>query len=225
MKLFKYKGLDIVWTGHAGFRVSNGLTMYFDPYNLRRYEPADVIFISHDHFDHFSEKDIRKISSDKTFLICADELMNKVDALPGEKVFIKPGNEYRNDDLGISVYALPAYNINKFRAPGIPFHPKEDGKLGFIVTFSDVVIYHAGDTDFIPEMKDLKDMNIDVALLPVSGTYVMTPEEAAEAAKAFSPKYVIPMHWGAIVAGRSEADKFKMLMEGSGIEVVVLEAE
>ena len=225
MKEYNYKDLRIIWTGHAGFRVEGEVKAYFDPYKVRHPQEAELIFISHEHFDHYSEEDIGRIAGQDTYIVGAMELMNKVISLPGEKVFIKPWNEYFNEKYGVHVLAVPAYNINKFRSPGVPFHPKEDEKVGFVVTMGDVKIYHAGDTDFIPDMNRLKDLEIDVALLPVSGKYVMTPEEAAEAAKAIMPKVVIPMHWGAIVAGRGEAERFKRLVEDSGIEVVIMEPE
>jgi len=113
---------------------------------------------------------------------------------------------------GLTVTAVPAYNTNK------AFHPKENGWLGFILNIDGVSIYHAGDSDFIPEMKDLE---VDIALLPVSGTYVMTSDEAVEAALAINPKLAIPMHYGAIVGDQSDAANFKDKLDGK-IDVVVL---
>ena len=225
MKVFSYKNINIIWTGHDGFRVQNDFILYFDPYQLNSPQPADIILITHEHFDHFSEKDISKIISSKTLLICPYELEDKASAFPSKNVFLRPWEEYKTSLSNISVKAIPAYNINKFRAPGIPFHPKEDNKLGYVVSIAGIKIYHAGDTDNIPEMKKLRELKIDIALLPVSGTYVMTPEEAAEAAEIIEPKVAIPMHWGAIVAGRKEAEKFKKLVESKGIQVVIPEKE
>ena len=119
---------------------------------------------------------------------------------------VKPGDKVVFGDITIEV--VPAYNLNKFREPGKPFHPKEDGKVGFILSIGGVRVYHAGDTDPIPEMRGFKT---DVALLPVSGTYVMTPEEAAEATRMIKPKLAIPMHYGAIVGSENDAEKFKQL--------------
>src|SRR5260370_6687198 len=119
---------------------------------------------------------------------------------------VKPGDKVAFGDITVEV--VPAYNLNKFREPGKPFHPKEDGKVGFILSIGGVRVYHAGDTDPIPEMRGFKT---DVALLPVSGTYVMTPEEAAEATRMIKPKLAIPMHYGAIVGSESDAEKFKQL--------------
>jgi L-ascorbate metabolism protein UlaG (beta-lactamase superfamily) len=223
LKEYEYKGLRIRWLGHAGFMIIGDFLYYCDPYNIEVDEPADIIFVTHEHFDHYSEKDIRRIVRDTTIFIGATELTNKVARLPGEKVFIKPWNEYDNDKFKLNVVAVPAYNVNKFRAPGIPFHPPEDEKLGFIINIGGVKIYHAGDTDNIPEMDRLKGYSIDIALLPVSGTYVMTADEAADAAKRIMPKVAIPMHYGAIVGDRDDAERFKGLLEGSGIDVVILE--
>ena len=130
---------------------------------------------------------------------------------------IKPGDKVKFGD--IEVEAVPAYNLNKFREPGKVFHPKEDGKLGFIVTVKGVRIYHAGDTDHIPEMKNIR---ADVALIPVSGTYVMTVQEAAEAVKSLNPKVVIPMHYGAIVGSIKDAETLQTLVK---CEVKILEKE
>ena len=125
-------------------------------------------------------------------------------------------------DFGdIKVRAVHAYNVNKFRSPGVVFHPKEDNKVGYVVKFGEVEIYHAGDTDHIPEMKDLKPT---IALLPVSGTYVMTKEEAIEAAKDINPKVVIPMHYGTIVGSEADAVYLKGKLP-KGIELVILKPE
>jgi len=117
----------------------------------------------------------------------------------------------------IEIEAVPAYNINKFREPGQVFHPKEHGGVGFVLTMDGTTVYYAGDTDFIPEMKSIR---CDVALLPVSGTYVMTAEEAAEAAAAIHPKIAVPMHYGAIVGGEEDAKKFKSLVKSCEVQIV-----
>jgi L-ascorbate metabolism protein UlaG (beta-lactamase superfamily) len=133
--------------------------------------------------------------------------------------YMKPGQ--KKDFFGISVEAVPAYNINKFQPSGVPFHPKADSKNGYVVTIAGRRVYHAGDTDFIPEMRELK--NIDIAFLPVSGTYVMTAQEAAEAAQAIKPKVAIPMHYATIVGSRADAERFAYLLRGiEGIEVKIL---
>lgn len=225
MRIFSYRNLSIIWTGHDGFKVKNDFLLYFDPYQLNNPESADILLVSHEHFDHFSEKDISKIISKDTVFICPYELKEKVKAFPSKNIFLKPWQDYNLENFNVNIKAVPAYNVNKFRAPGVPFHPKKDEKLGYIVSIGDVKIYHAGDTDKIPEMEKLEELGIDIALLPVSGTYVMTPEEAAEAVNLIKPKVAIPMHWGAIVAGRKEAERFKKLVEGKDVKVVILDKE
>ncbi len=206
--MFDYQGVKISWLGHDSFRIKNGKTVIIDPFKIRPIpDKADVLLISHEHFDHLSLDDIKSVSTDKTTIVtipaCKRELTNlKVKEVKA----VKPGDKVSVGD--VSVELVPAYNLNKFREPGKPFHPKADGKVGFIVSIKGVRIYHAGDTDAIPEMKNIKT---DVALIPVSGTYVMTPEEAAEAASMIKPKLAIPMHYGAIVGSEKDAERFKQL--------------
>ena len=127
-----------------------------------------------------------------------------LDKLNGDIKLISPGEEIEISD--VKIQAVPAYNVNKFRSPGVPFHPKEKRYVGFIVTIDGQKIYHAGDTDVIPEMENY---DTDVALLPVSGTYVMTGDEAVEAADMIRPKVVIPMHVGRGIGAENAADDFK----------------
>lgn len=194
---------DIEWLGHACFRIRGSRTVYFDPYQLKGTNgPADIILCSHNHFDHFSMEDIRKIATNETHVFLTPDCMGSV---PGIRHEVKPGDVH--EVLGVKVRAVPAYNLQK------KFHPKENRWVGYLVTMDGQTIYHAGDTDFIPEMKGLE---ADVALLPVSGTYVMTAEEASEAFKAMKVKRAIPMHYGAIIGGRADADRFLKLIGESG---------
>ena len=132
-----------------------------------------------------------------------------------ETRFLDPGGKF---SVGkVEIEAVPAYNVNKFREPGKAFHPKAEKRLGFVITMDGTRVYFAGDTDFIPEMKDIA---VDIALLPVSGTYVMTPEEAVEAALAIHPKIAVPMHYGAIVGSDADALKFKSLVKHCQVEII-----
>jgi L-ascorbate metabolism protein UlaG (beta-lactamase superfamily) len=206
--VIEFKGLKISWLGHDSFLISNLKTVAIDPFKIKRQQhSADVLLITHEHFDHCSLDDIKKVISNKTLTVatpaCRAELSR---AKISEIRTVKPGDKLRLD--GVSIEAVPAYNLNKFREPGKVFHPKEDQKVGYIIEMDGVRVYHAGDTDSIPEMKGLKT---DVALLPVSGTYVMTPEEAAEAARLVRPSLAIPMHYGTIVGSERDAMKFKEL--------------
>ncbi len=205
--MFEYSGIRISWLGHDCFRIKDSKTIYIDPYQIAGGEPADILLISHEHYDHCSIEDARKIASPSTVVITTEACKESLSTLKVREIkSVKPGDKQVVGD--VSIEAVPAYNVNKFRAPGKVFHPKEDQKVGFIVTLKGVRVYHTGDSDLIPEMKDLK---ADVALLPVSGTYVMTAEEAAEATKVIKPKLAIPMHYGAIVGSEKDAEKFKRL--------------
>ena len=162
---------------------------------------ADLILTTHDHFDHTSPADISKIRKPETVIVTVAKGAEK---LTGDVRIIKPGSNMTVK--GINIKAIPAYNIDKFRSPGVPFHPKESGYVGYIITLNGMRIYHAGDTDFIPEMKGLGP---DIALLPVTGTYVMNVSEAVRAAAAIRPKMAIPMHVGGPVGSMKSADDFK----------------
>lgn len=204
---------NIYWLGHDAFRLEGeGKAIYLDPYQLRGELPkADLILITHDHFDHCSPEDVAKIRTEKTVVATVAAAAAK---LPKPVRIVKPGDTLTVQ--GIPVEVVPAYNVNKFRSPGKPFHPKEAGYVGFIVSVGGRRIYHAGDTDVIPEMKSIK---ADVALLPVSGIYVMTAEEAVEAAAMIKPKVAIPMHVGAGIGELGDAQRFK---EQASVPVVVL---
>ena len=204
------------WLGHASFRLDASKIIYFDPWKLpENSRKADIIFISHDHFDHFSKDDIALISTKDTVIVtdksASKQLQGKV--VCKEIKALEPGNNI--EVSGVQVQAVYSYNLNK------EFHPRESKKLGFIVTIDGVNIYHAGDTDNIPEMKNYQ---CDIAMLPVSGTYVMTADEAANAALAIKPKLAIPMHYGDIVGSPSDALRFSDLLEGK-IKVKILKKE
>ena len=210
---------NIHWLGHDSFRIDVEKTVYVDPWQLKENPlPADLILITHEHGDHCSPGDVDKIATPETIIVTNAASANKLKKQKGQVRVVKPGD--RLSVNGIRLEAVPAYNLNKFRSPGKPFHPKEAGHVGFIIAAGDLRIYHAGDTDNIPEMSDLQ---VDIALLPVSGTYVMTAQEAAEAAQRIDPKVAIPMHYGAGVAGtRADAERFAELYDG---QVVILEQE
>jgi len=192
--------------------------VYVDPYEIKGGEEADILLISHNHEDHCSPEDVKKIVSEKTTVITTSESKRKLSKMKAKETLVaKPGQKILIDD--VSIETVPAYNVNKFRSPGHPFHPKENEMLGFIVTMNGVRIYHAGDTDLIPEMERF---NVDVACLPVSGTYVMTAEEAVESTRHIKLKVAIPMHYGSIVGDERDAERFKTL---ASCEVRVLSKE
>ncbi len=198
----------IAWLGHDAFRISASKTVYFDPFQIEKGPEADIVFVSHDHYDHCSPEDVAKIAGERTVIVAEKDSAAK---LSGDVRIVAPGDSVSVDGVGIEV--VPAYNIGK------QFHPRENGWVGFVVEIDGVRIYHTGDSDFIPEMKQIET---DIALIPVSGTYVMTAEEAVEAALAINPKIAVPMHYGAIVGDSGDAEKFASALKGK-VEVAVLE--
>jgi L-ascorbate metabolism protein UlaG (beta-lactamase superfamily) len=199
---------NIHWLGHDGFRIDGEKVIYFDPYQIEAGPKADLIFISHDHFDHCSPEDVAKIQGPETIIVTEAGSAHK---LTGDVRVIKPGETLDLD--GVKILGVPSYNTDK------DFHPRGNGWLGFLVEMSGVRLYHAGDTDFIPEMKGLA---VDIAFLPVSGTYVMTADQAVKAALAIAPGLAIPMHYGAIVGSAQDALDFKKALDGK-VDVLVLE--
>jgi L-ascorbate metabolism protein UlaG (beta-lactamase superfamily) len=197
----------LAWLGHDAFSLEAAKTVYFDPYGIGGGPRADLILISHDHFDHCSPEDVAKIQKPSTVIITEKDSAKK---LSGNVRVIKPGDSI--DVEGVRVSGVSSYNTDK------DFHPRKNGWLGFIVEMEGVSIYHAGDSDFIPEMKDFK---VDIALRPVSGTYVMNADQAIKAALALKPHLAIPMHYGTIVGGEEDARHFKKGLEGK-VQVHIL---
>lgn len=206
----------IHWLGHSTFRIDGPPVVYLDPYMLSGECPkADLILITHDHRDHCSPESVAEIRKDDTVTVtiaaAAEKLEGDIRILgPGDGVTVK----------GIEVEAVPAYNVDKFRSPGVPYHPKESGHVGLIITMEGQRIYHAGDTDHIPEMANLG--KIDVAILPISGGPVMTADEAAEAVGTIRPRAAIPMHIGRHRGSQEDIDTFQ---GKAPAEVVLLEME
>jgi L-ascorbate metabolism protein UlaG (beta-lactamase superfamily) len=215
-------GIKLSYLGHSGFVITNGKRIVIDPYNVSDgVEKADLILITHSHYDHCSIKDITKLSKRGTVVVVPADAQSKITRVEEvEMQIIEVGDELEFD--GVKISAVPAYNVDK------EFHPKSEGWLGYIIKMHNVVVYHAGDSDKIPEMSKLsgygKDGNKFVALLPVSGTYVMTAEEAASVASLISPNVAIPMHYGAGVAGTIEdAQRFVKLCMEAGLKAEILD--
>ncbi len=183
--------VEITWLGHASIMVEGAdVRVYVDPWKLKGDLPsADIILVTHDHYDHYSEGDIKRIKAESTVVICSskkpyvDEVM-----LPGDRMVIK----------GVHVEAVPAYNVDK------DFHPRGNNWVGYVVELEGMRIYHAGDTDRIPEMKGL---DVDVAILPVGGTYTMDADDAIAAINDIGPRHVVPIHFGDIVGSRADAER------------------
>lgn len=202
------------WLGHDSFRLEGPPVIYFDPWKLRgRLPVADLVLVSHEHHDHCSPEDVRKVSGPDTVVVAnagaAEKLRGARTVRPGDRLVV----------AGIEIEAVPAYNINKFRSPGVPFHPREAEHVGYVVTVGGVRVYFTGDSDAIPEMAEI---DCDVALLPVSGIYVMTAEEAAEAARTLDPQIVVPMHYGAGIGSGEDGRRLAELYDG---EVALLKVE
>lgn len=199
---------NIEWYGQASFKISGEKIIYIDPWKLKgELEKADIILVTHTHYDHFSPDDIAKIQKDDTVIVLPKDGDGKVS---GDIRSVMSGDTLELD--GVKVEAVPAYNLGK------DFHPKGNNWLGYIITMDGKRYYHAGDTDSIPEMKEI--FEIDYAFLPVGGTYTMNAETAAEVANTIKAKVTIPMHYGDIVGKKEDGEKFKSLVKG---EVVVME--
>ncbi|MDA4124263.1 MAG: MBL fold metallo-hydrolase [Thaumarchaeota archaeon] len=217
--MWTYRNIKVHWLGHDGFVLQGSRTVIIDPYKASGDYKADLLLISHEHSDHLNADDIRRFTSGSTAIVAPKVCEEPLRQFAMEKVFVAPGA--RLELRGVTIETVPAYNLNKFREPGRVFHPRADGRVGYVVTLDGVRFYHSGDSDDTPEMEALET---DVAFLPVSGTYVMTAEEAAEAAKAMKVKVVVPMHFGSIVGSRADAERFKALLGGSRT-VEILEKE
>jgi L-ascorbate metabolism protein UlaG (beta-lactamase superfamily) len=187
--------MDLRWLGHAGFMLKGKKTVYIDPYKSLESEPADIILVTHSHFDHCSPEDIGRLRTKDTVVIAPGDCQ-----IEGKRT-LSPGQSINIGDIAIT--AVPAYNPTK------KFHPKANNWVGYVVKMEGTTVYHAGDTDVIPEMADLGP--IGYALLPVGGTYTMTAEEAARAVQMIKPKIAIPMHYGSVVGSSADAEKFKRL--------------
>ena len=181
----------------SSIKIRDCVVIYIDPWDVPDREKADIILITHTHFDHLSPQDITLLRKPDT-LVCVPTGAHEVE---GKVKILRPGDfaEHR----GVRIDAIPAYNIGK------SFHPKGNLWLGYVITIEGNRYYHAGDTDLIPEMKALKD--IDVAFLPVGGTYTMNAQEAAQAANLIMPRLAIPIHYGDVVGSRADAEEFKRL--------------
>lgn len=194
----------IHWLGHASFRIEdNGKQLYIDPWKLPEQSPrADIVFITHGHYDHYSPKDIDKITKEGTIFVAPNDVAKSI---KGNVVAVAPGET--NEIAGLNVQTVAAYNMAK------QFHPKQNGWVGYCITLSTGQrIYHAGDTDSTPEMRKVV---CDVALLPCGGNYTMDAREAAAAANIFKPKAVIPMHWGDIVGSKEDVEEFRKAFKGT----------
>lgn len=205
------------WLGHSGFRIRCGrANIYIDPYRVKAGPKADVILITHDHYDHFSRQDVERLASHRTRLVGPASVCER---LSGRVVSVEPGETVWPELApGVEVHAVAAYNTSKRDTSGDVFHPPEARWLGFELNLRGRRLYHSGDTDVIPEMDRVT--GVEIALLPVSGTYVMTPSEAAEAARRIQPRLAVPMHWGTHIGSQADAEAFA---ETAPVDVRILD--
>lgn len=201
---------NIHWLGHDTFRITGEKIIYTDPFKIKKKDNADIILITHEHYDHCSPEDVKKIQGPQTVVVTVADCAKK---LAGDVRVVKPGDKVTVG--GVEIEAVPSYNTNK------QFHTKDRGWVGYVFTAAGQRIYIAGDTDYIPEMKNIR---ADIALLPVSGTYVMTADEAVKAALDIKPKIAVPMHFGSIVGSRSDAERFADGLKGK-VTVEILPEE
>ena len=193
---------------HSCIKFNMGKVIYFDPFKIdKEYKDADFIFITHDHYDHYSEDDIDKIIKDDTTIVAPEELLTKLLRHGYKKDYIitvEPNKQYMI--CGLKIETIPAYNINK------QFHPRANEWVGYVVKIKNRTYYIAGDTDVIPESKQVK---CDVAFVPVGGTYTMDFKEAAGLINEIKPKYAIPTHYGSVVGTEQDAIDFVRLLHPS----------
>ena len=197
------EGIEVLC--HSSIRISKGKIIYFDPFKIQKnYNDADIIFITHNHYDHYSTDDIDKVIKQDTVIVAPKDLLTKlieygykkdniVTVTPKEKVTVE----------GIKIEPVPAYNINK------NFHPKENGWVGYIIEINNIRYYIAGDTDITEENKKIQ---CDVAFVPVGGTYTMDFKEAAHLINEIKPKIAVPIHYGSIVGTKQDAINFSNLL-------------
>lgn len=211
--MYRFGNWQLRWLGHDSFQLTNpGRTIYIDPFEVDRGRPADYIFITHEHYDHFDKTSLDRLANINTVFFGPKSVTDQFD--DHVAITLLPGETHEAQEM--SVQAVAAYNINK------DFHPKQDSKLGYIIKLDNHRLYHAGDTDLIPEMDSLGE--IDIALLPVSGKYVMTAAEAVAAVKTIKPAVAIPMHYNSIVGSLTDAQHFATKARDL-TQVIVLEKE
>ena len=220
----KYNNIELKWLGHSSFMIKfENKIIYIDPYKIigEEYEidKADYIFITHSHYDHCSIEDIKKLYQENTVIVCTPDCQSKMRHVSerANVVTVSPSDKFQFEKGKILIWTIPAYSTDK------PVHTREEDWVGYILNFDGTQIYHAGDTDFIPEMKRMS--GLDIALLPIGGTYTMNGGEAATAAKFISPKIAIPMHYGSISGSGDDAKQFIKFCSAEGIETKILDKE
>lgn len=206
------EGIEVLC--HSSIKIKKNITVYVDPYNIaENFHDADYIFITHEHYDHFSVEDIKKVMKNNTVIVATTDLIDAVKVIQPDntkRITVKPNKSYKLENIKFETTV--AYNKEKL------FHEKEKEWVGYIITIENSRYYIAGDTDDLEELKSIK---CDVAFVPVGGTYTMNYKEASDLVNAIKPKYAIPIHYGLIVGDKEDAEKFKKLINNN-IEVKIL---
>ncbi len=198
---------------HSSIKINKEKVIYIDPFKIvDDCHDADIIFITHSHYDHYSEEDIKKIIKENTKIVVTEDLKENVNNITKSEnvIIVKPNEKYYVD--GISFETIPAYNTNK------KFHPKQNNWVGYVIELNGLKYYIAGDTDITEENKQIK---CDVAFVPVGGTYTMTAKEAADLVNIIKPKIAVPIHYGSVVGSKQDATDFVNLLD-KGIEGKIL---
>jgi L-ascorbate metabolism protein UlaG (beta-lactamase superfamily) len=206
---------NVRFLGHASFQIKGSSTVYTDPYQLESYRtlaPADIILVTHSHFDHCSAEDIERLCISKTVVLASHDCIDSLKRLPCSVRGISPNEETLIAGVGIT--AVPAYN------PAKQFHPRENSWNGYVFIVDGVRYYHPGDTDLVPEIDDIE---ADVVFMPVGGTYTMDAREACEAVKRIGPKAAIPMHYGSVVGSIKDAEEFVRCVGDVGVLLTQME--
>ena len=190
--------ITLTWHNHATVLIEGSHTIVIDPWKIPPGSPqADVVVVSHSHYDHLSLDDVKRLAGETTAIVATPDCHAKLQSFSSLHALAAGKIVEVN---GVSIEGVPAYNPDK------AFHPKANAWCGVVIAMDGKRLYSAGDTDFVPEMKDLAD--VDVAFMPVGGTYTMDWKAAADAVNAFRPKLAVPVHWGDIVGSRRDADRF-----------------
>jgi L-ascorbate metabolism protein UlaG (beta-lactamase superfamily) len=203
-----FKQSAYLWRG-------DGMNVYIDPWGVTAVDPADVIFITHAHFDHYSPDDIERIRKQETKFVAPPDVANE---LSGDVTAVRPGDSF--DVGGVHGEAVPAYNIVEGR---LDSHPKANGWVGYVLSLGDAVYYHAGDTDHLPELSQVR---AQVAFLPVAGgSFTMDPAEAAGLAREISPELAVPMHYGFVAKCGTLSNAERFAKEAAPVKVEILKPE
>ena len=188
---------------HSSIKLDGSKKVYIDPYKIDEdYHDADFVLCTHTHFDHYSPEDIEKVCNKNTIVIAPSDEQGIIKVIPNVKYEIE----------GLKFKTTYAYNINK------EFHPKENNWVGYIIELDDKKYYIAGDTDNVPEIKEIE---CDVAFIPIGGTYTMNKEEAAELAKTLKAKKIVPTHYGLIVGEKTDGEEFAKKVKNKNVEVLI----